>query len=450
MKKLYKLYPENGDECRFEMASVKSLTPMARVIKHDWENGGSETEKPSVTLLDNGNVLIIANADTDADGAPDAETIDPDYGSIKTSLSKPDWKGSGEYVNSRSIPYFVLPLNWEEKTGVEVKLGDLAKVSYQNKSVYAILADKGPENIIGELSIAAVEALGQSPWNSDKTRIVSGIAYGVSYEIAPDTLDLVSTIDFETIQAAGKLAFKDHPQIKRAEKYLEATWLEMNRTNEGRPTITAYNAGKPLFTRHIKGKADLIEFLNLFPNARTVLVAETDVKVIPDCPDTIDEKPPSPGSDAQKFVSYFKSNYEAVRSEVCTWFMKGGYADNPITNGCVAHQVSCLHLCDLRCPDYYTNESVRVSSFVLWAEANGWTRVERMSDLMPGDICVAGPNDELEDQEHVYCFYAYTDESKNYAHILHNQDFGLATRSLLGTSNAYPWRFALRMPNSNH
>jgi len=168
-----------------------------------------------------------------------------------------------------------------------VKLGDLAKVSYKGTIVYAILAENGPIDVIGELSIAAVEALGQSPCNIDKTRIESGISHGGSYEIIPDSLDLSSTINFETIQAAGQLAFKDHRQIKRGEKYLEATWFEMNRSNQGHPTITAYNAGKPLYTRYIKGKSDLIEFLNLFPNARSILVAETDKKVIPECPDSM-------------------------------------------------------------------------------------------------------------------------------------------------------------------
>jgi hypothetical protein len=219
---------------------------MATSIKHPWQNGGRDTETPLITLLDNDHILIIANADTDADGAPDAETIDPDYGTVETSLSKPDWRGDGEFVNSRTIPYFVLLSNWSSETGIEVKLGDLAKVSYKGTIVYAILADNGPIDVIGELSIAAVEALGQSPWNIDKTRIESGISHGVSYEIIPDSLDLSSTINFETIQAAGQLAFKDHRQIKRGEKYLNATWFEMNRSNQGHPTITAYNAGKPL------------------------------------------------------------------------------------------------------------------------------------------------------------------------------------------------------------
>jgi hypothetical protein len=33
---------------------------MATSIKHPWVNGGGDLEKPLVTLLDNGHVLIIA------------------------------------------------------------------------------------------------------------------------------------------------------------------------------------------------------------------------------------------------------------------------------------------------------------------------------------------------------------------------------------------------------
>jgi hypothetical protein len=56
---------------------------MATSIKHPWQNGGGDTETPLITLLDNNHILIIANADTNANGAPDAETIDPDYGTLK-------------------------------------------------------------------------------------------------------------------------------------------------------------------------------------------------------------------------------------------------------------------------------------------------------------------------------------------------------------------------------
>jgi hypothetical protein len=301
---------------------------MAQVINHHWSNGGGDVETPSITILDNSHILIIANGDTDADGAPDAKIID-EYGSLETSLGKPKWKGSGEYVNARTIPYFVLPQNWETTTGIPIGLGDLAKVTFKGKSVYALLADIGPEGLIGELSIAAIEALGGSPWNADKTKIISGLPHGVSYEVIPQSAKLNSTISFETIQVAGQLAFGDHPQIKRAEKFLEVTWFELNRKNDGRPAITAYNAGTPIFTRILKGKSDLIEFLNLFPNASSVLVAETDKKVIPQCPDTFDPPPNPLGSSSQIFVSYFGTPEKARSKPSRFWPRTWGVGSLP-------------------------------------------------------------------------------------------------------------------------
>jgi hypothetical protein len=414
---------------------------MAQAIKHHWINGGGDTETPTITALDSGHVLVIANADTDADGAPDATVLDG-FGDPETSLRKPMWKGDGDYVNARIIPYFVLPNNWNTVTGIQVNLGDFAKASYQGKVVYCILADIGPDDKIGELSIAAVEALGGFPWNADRTKIISGLGHGVSYEIIPGSAILESAISFESIQVAGQLAFRDHPQIKKGEKFIDATWFEMNRKNDGRPTITAYKAGTPLFTRIIKGKSDLLEFLNLFPNANTVLVAETDKKIVPQCPDTVDTSPKPQGTSSQKFVSFFRENYETVRNEVDSWFTKepGIWENNPVTNGCVAHQVSCLNLCNLPAPGYDTIESVNVGAFIDWAKLNGWRVINDVSALIPGDICVSASTEDVYD--HVYCFYSYKDPGN--AYVLHNQEFGLAVRSLDGSRNG-PWKFALRM-----
>lgn len=67
------------------------------------------------------------------------------------------------------------------------------------------------------------------------------------------------------------------------------TWLELNRANNGSPAITAYDDATPKYTRFYKTMEEFREFLDAFPNVHTgPLVAETDNKIIPDCPD-IDE-----------------------------------------------------------------------------------------------------------------------------------------------------------------
>lgn len=416
---------------------------MSIVINHSWKDGGDNASNPVVVVLDNGHVLITADADTDADGSPDATIIDGS-GQLQTALGTDNgWKGDSKYVNARIIPYYVLPGNWKNVTNVNCKLGDIAKVTYKNKTVYAIYADIGPDSIIGEASIATVEALGHNPWNNQHTKIVSGIPHGVTYEIIPKSSNLAQTVNFETIQAYGKAAFGETPQPNPSDIQKSVTWLEFNRSGEGTSAITAYAGSDPKYTRFYKTKESLIEFLQAFPNAHTALVAEN--KAIPDCPDlTGIIQPPIEATSAKKFVTFFENNYAAVRHEVERWFIDNipeQWSTNAVKNGCVAHQVSCLHLCDLPHPTLDTIPSVNVDKFVEWALSHNWTKITSMDSLKPGDICVSGPSST--DLDHVYCFVNYIDVEN--AHVLHNQVFGLATRSLVG-NGCGRWRFALRMP----
>lgn len=417
---------------------------MSRAIKQSWTNGGDDSSKPTVVLLENGHVLITSDADTDADGSVDVIIIDPNNGQSATSLGKENgWKGANEYVDASSIPYYVLPLNWEDVTGIKCSLGDIAKLTYGNKSIYAIYADNGPPNIIGEASIAAIESLGGNPWNRNHTQIISGIPFGVSYEVIPQSSNLGRTISYETIQSYGKELFEASP----ADQYNAITWLELNRADDGSPAVTAYDNSGPKYTRHYKTKEELIEFLQAFPNAHTAPVAATGKKSIPNCPNLglKDRIVPDSNLDpATQFVTYFQNNYGAVRAEVERWFLDNDpfpWSDNAIHNGCVAHQVSCLSLCNLPHPTYDTLESVNVDAFVNWARQHGWTEITKMNQMRAGDICVSGPS--TSDLDHVYCFVKYIDSDN--AYVLHNQVFGLAERSLIG-DGCGPWRFALRMP----
>jgi hypothetical protein len=414
---------------------------MTQSISHPWTNGGDNSSKPEVVVLANHHLLITADADTDADGSPDAETIDPS-GQTETALGKANgWKGSGEYVNARTIPYFVLPGNWLDVAKVKCRLGDIAKLSYKHRIVYAIYADVGPDTIIGEASIAAVEALGHNPWNRQGTVIESGIPHGVKYEVIPGSSCLSQTVSFETIQSYGKAMFGDTSQLTSTSEQDVITWFELNRTSDGKAAITAYAGPEAKFTRYFQSKESLISFLQAFPNAQNAVIAHD--KEIPIRPDFT--KSETRAGAADRFVSYFNKNYADVRSEVERWFIDEipeQWSTNPITNGCVAHQVSCLHLCELPHPDLDTVPSVNVDSFVQWALAHGWKKIIDMKSMNPGDICVSG--NSAADLDHVYCFVNYID-SEN-AHVLHNQVYGLATRSLVGNSCTGRWRFALRMP----
>lgn len=84
----------------------------------------------------------------------------------------------GRYVNSKDIPYIVLPLG--RRGGA--KLGDFSVVVNRKngKISYAIFADLGPKNKIGEGSIAIARSLGI---NSNPK--FGGVANGIVYVIFP-------------------------------------------------------------------------------------------------------------------------------------------------------------------------------------------------------------------------------------------------------------------------
>lgn len=181
-----------------------------RTISHSWRISQPSHKKPPevpiVTVLDNGHVL--SDAASDSDGAPNADVID-DHGQLDTSLRRTrGWLGDDEdeqYVNALTIPYFVLPGNWRKVIGIACRLGDIAKLSTGGISIYAIYADVGGDDSIGEASVRATMALGGDPWRNNK--IKAGLSYGVTYEIIPGSAKLEVTRNFYEIQQYGSTLF---------------------------------------------------------------------------------------------------------------------------------------------------------------------------------------------------------------------------------------------------
>lgn len=202
---------------RFIIADPRELEPVNfpettiwTELSHPWKNNSSSSRIPNVLKNLDNHVRIISDADVDADGSPRAAEIDPDNGQTQTSYSKHNgWAGASEYPDSEKIPYFVLPMNWEQITGIKVSLGDIARISMTNKTIFAVYADAGPKTIIGEVSIAACEALGFNPWNADKTKIVRGIPHGVTYEIIPASKNPEVCKTFYDIQKYGSQVFSN-------------------------------------------------------------------------------------------------------------------------------------------------------------------------------------------------------------------------------------------------
>ena len=203
-------------EAHPEHFKVISNTPSAAGMWVDctdvsqWENAASIRLNKQQSRI-----KIVADADCDADGSPRAKEIDPGNGQYSTSLASwGGWKGKGAkadgdiYVDSETVPYFVLPLKFHQEIGIEKPLmGCIAKISWNGKSVFAILADEGPSKKIGEASIKTLESLGFDPWNSAKTKVVRGIPSGVTYDVFYTKRDLNRCVDFDSIQKYGKEVF---------------------------------------------------------------------------------------------------------------------------------------------------------------------------------------------------------------------------------------------------
>jgi hypothetical protein len=62
------------------------------------------------------------------------------------------------YVDSETVPYIVVPALMKQK--IKGICGCKARVTWKDKSVDCVVADRGPANKIGELSIAVARAVG--------------------------------------------------------------------------------------------------------------------------------------------------------------------------------------------------------------------------------------------------------------------------------------------------
>ena len=126
-----------------------------------------------------GNWWALVTDNRKKDGNPVIQSsTDPAPGYYVSTTSLQDNSKSAEnperYINSETIPYIVLP----SKFSKDFKLGDIALVvnKKNNKRCFAIFADTGPANKIGEGSIFLAEQLGIKS-NPKKGGTDAGIVY---------------------------------------------------------------------------------------------------------------------------------------------------------------------------------------------------------------------------------------------------------------------------------
>jgi hypothetical protein len=119
-----------------------------------------------------------------------------------TALEDPRFAASDprRYVDSEKVPFIAVPPQLKDQG---VKLGDLVAVRNERtgKTVFAIVADIGPRDHLGEGSIKLAQELGIT---ADARR--GGAGSGVSYVVFPGTKQQ-GPFTHEQIQAAGRRAY---------------------------------------------------------------------------------------------------------------------------------------------------------------------------------------------------------------------------------------------------
>ena len=148
---------QNGNDFAYR-ADNKGLDNYANA---GWPHGGWRN-----VLIDHG------------DGSPSSDGHGNWYSSTTYS-----WHGrplATRFVDSTAVPYAVVnPIVRRNAAGVVI--GCRARITYKGNSIEAVVADVSGSGDIGELSIAAAQALGfkhTSPRNG-------GVASGVSFEFWP-------------------------------------------------------------------------------------------------------------------------------------------------------------------------------------------------------------------------------------------------------------------------
>jgi hypothetical protein len=157
-----------------------------------------------------GNWWGIVTEDGKASGQPVVQGKgDPYPGYYVSTTSLEDQsqpvKSPARYVDSGKVPYVVLPPQvMAPKLAGGARLGDFAAVvdTRSGKVAYALVADRGPKDKLGEGSIALADALGIA--SSPKK---GGAAKGVAYVIFPGS-GSGKPRSVEEIRTEGERLFK--------------------------------------------------------------------------------------------------------------------------------------------------------------------------------------------------------------------------------------------------
>ena len=163
------------------------------------DDGGAET----VAICKSGSAYFwTADMDIDCDGISTARcnaSTDPWY-QAQTSFTT----STGAYFTSDVTRYYVIPLPSSRFTysANGIRAGSVAAVVYNGKVAYAVFADEGPSNIIGEGSYALAVALGIDP-NPASGGTAGPVTFIVFPGSVPSPVENNATIDSVGAAAAS-------------------------------------------------------------------------------------------------------------------------------------------------------------------------------------------------------------------------------------------------------
>lgn len=131
--------------------------------------------------LPNGELIFDGELQLDTDGWPAGKGKGDPSWQPDTSLR---YVGGGS-TNANEVPYLVLPLpkSWPAQFGIT--LGDIAAVIFRDKLAFAVFADEGPTDKLGEGSIELLRRLGEERIRPNGRVINSGMGPGVITIVFP-------------------------------------------------------------------------------------------------------------------------------------------------------------------------------------------------------------------------------------------------------------------------
>jgi hypothetical protein len=163
-----------------QLLAKTSTCPQVSNGKYATDDGGAAT----VAVCKSGSAYFwTADMDIDCDGISTSHcnaSTDPWY-QAQTSFNT----STGAYFTSETTRYYVIPLPSSrfDYGANGIRPGAVAAVVYNGKVAYAVFADEGPDNIIGEGSYALAVALGIDP-----NPATGGTAGPVTFIVFPSTV----------------------------------------------------------------------------------------------------------------------------------------------------------------------------------------------------------------------------------------------------------------------